>query len=87
MTGFGTLPIGNLQLRVTPAGSKDVIFDSPPQNYSERASFEIVVYSRGSSTLANVALLNIDGAGSGIDHQQPAVAIQGDQRVDGRSRP
>lgn len=64
-TGFGTLPIGNLQLRVTPAGSKDVIFDSPPQNYSERASFQIVVYTRGSSTLANVALLNIDGSGSG----------------------
>ncbi len=64
-TGFGTLPIGNLQLRVTPAGSKEVIFDSPPQNYGERASFQIVVYSRGSGTLANVALLNIDGAGAG----------------------
>jgi Domain of unknown function (DUF4397) len=64
-TGFTTLPFGNLQLRVTRAGSKDVIFDSPPQNYSERASFQIVVYTRGSSTLANVALLNIDGAGSG----------------------
>ncbi len=64
-TGFGTLPVGNLQLRITPTGSKTVIFDSPPQNYSERASFEIVVYSRGSGTLANVALLNIDGAGAG----------------------
>ncbi len=64
-TGFGALPIGNLQLRVTPAGSKEVIFDSPPHVYSERASFQIVVYTRGSSTLANVALLNIDGAGSG----------------------
>jgi hypothetical protein len=65
VTGFGTLPIGNLELRITPAGSKQAIYDSRPQDYSERASFEIVVYSRGSSTLANVALLNIDGAGTG----------------------
>jgi len=65
LTAFGTVPIGNLQLRVTPAGSKKVIFDSPPVAYAERAAYEIVVYSRGSSTLPNVALLAIDGPGNG----------------------
>jgi hypothetical protein len=65
LSGFGTVPIGNLELRVTPAGSKNVIFDSPPFVYTERAAFEIVVYSRGSSTLPNVALLAIDGPGNG----------------------
>jgi Domain of unknown function (DUF4397) len=66
LSGFGTVPIGNLQLRVTPAGSKNVIFDSPPFVYTERAAFEIVVYSRGSSKLPNVALLSIDGPGNGV---------------------
>ena len=65
LTGFGTVPFGNLQLRITRAGSKDVIFDSPPQVYSERASFDIVVYTRGSATLPNVALLPIDSVGTG----------------------
>ena len=65
ISGFGTVPVGNLQLRVTPTGSKRVIFDSPPQAYAERASFEIVVYTRGSATLANVALLSVDGSGPG----------------------
>jgi hypothetical protein len=65
LTGFGTVPIGNLELRVTPAGSKNVIFDSPPFVYVERAAYEIVVYSRGSSTLPNVVLLAIDGPGNG----------------------
>jgi hypothetical protein len=63
---FGTVPIGNLELRVTPAGSKDVIFDSPPLVYVERQAYEIVVYSRGSGTLVNAALLAIDGPGSGV---------------------
>jgi hypothetical protein len=65
VSGFGTLPFGNLELRVTAAGSKDPIYDSPPQNYAERAQFEVVVYSRESGVLANVALLNIDDAGTG----------------------
>jgi len=30
LRGFGTVPIGNLELRVTPAGSKNVILDSRP---------------------------------------------------------
>ena len=64
-SGFGTVPFGNLQLRITRAGSKEVIFDSPPQVYSERASFDMVVYTRGSATLPNVALLPIDSVGTG----------------------
>jgi len=65
LSGFASLPIGNLQLRITRAGSKSVIYDSVPFNYQERAAYEIVVYSRGSGTLPNVMLLAIDSAGSG----------------------
>jgi len=62
---FSTLPVGNLQLRVTPAGSKQVIYDSAPFNYQERGGYDIVVYTRGSANLVNVAVLAIDGEGSG----------------------
>jgi hypothetical protein len=63
-TGFGTLPVGTLELRVTPAGTKTVIFDSLPRDFAERGQFEFVVYSRESSTLVNVVLLNLDGSGT-----------------------
>jgi hypothetical protein len=63
--GFATIPFGNLQLRVTPTGSKSVIYDAPPQNYVERSAVDVVVYTRGSSTLANVVVLNIDSTGNG----------------------
>lgn len=65
VSGFGTLPFGSLELRVTAAGSKDPIYDSLPQNYAERGQVEVVVYSRESSVLVNVALLNIDSTGTG----------------------
>ncbi|MEO8739025.1 MAG: DUF4397 domain-containing protein [Casimicrobiaceae bacterium] len=62
---FATVASGNLQLRVTPAGSKGVIFQTPPRNYAERAAVDVVVYSRGSSSLVNVQLLNNDATGDG----------------------
>jgi Domain of unknown function (DUF4397) len=65
-SAFGAVPIGTLELRITPSGSKDVIFDSQPLTYGERNAFEIVVYSRGSGVLPNVALLAIDGVGNGV---------------------
>lgn len=62
---FVNLPAGNRQIRVTPANSKQVIYDAPAQSFGERAQIEAVVYSRGSSTLVNVAFLNIDDKGTG----------------------
>jgi hypothetical protein len=62
---FVNLLAGNRQIRVTPANSKQVIYDAPPQTFSERTQNEAIVYSRGSSTLVNVAFLNIDDAGTG----------------------
>ena len=64
-TGFATLAVGAFELRVTPAGAKNVIFDSPPRNFAEKGQFEVVVYSRESGTLVNVAMLNLDTAGTG----------------------
>jgi hypothetical protein len=63
--GFATIPSGLLELRVTPVGSKTVIFDAPPQNFAERGAVDILVYTKGSSRLPNVAVLNIDSTGNG----------------------
>ncbi len=62
---FFNLPMGDREVRITAANSKQVIYDGPAQTFAERAHVEAVVYSRGSSTLVNVAFLNIDDTGTG----------------------
>jgi len=52
-------------LRITAAGTKDVIYDTAARTFSEHSATDVVVYSKGSSKLPNVALLNHDSAGSG----------------------
>jgi hypothetical protein len=64
-SAFFNLPVGNLEVRVTQANTKQVIYDAPAQTFRERALLEAVVYSRGSSTLVNLAFLNIDDTGTG----------------------
>jgi hypothetical protein len=64
-SAFVNLPAGNREVRVTAANSKQVIYDAPAKTFGERAQVEAIVYSRGSSTLVNVAFLNIDDAGTG----------------------
>lgn len=65
VSGFVNVRAGNLEVRVTPVNSKEVIYDSAARAFGERAQVEAIVYSRGSSALVGVALLNIDGAGTG----------------------
>jgi hypothetical protein len=62
---FVNLPAGNREVRVTAANSKQVIYDAPAQAFGERAQVQAIIYSRGSSTLVNVAFLNIDDTGTG----------------------
>jgi hypothetical protein len=64
-SGFANLPVGNREVRVTVANSKQVIYDAPAQVFAERAQVEAIVYSRGSSALVNVAFLNLDDTGTG----------------------
>jgi hypothetical protein len=56
---------GTLELRVTSAGTKDVIYDTPAQNFASESISEVVIYTVGSSRLVNVALLNVDDTGTG----------------------
>ena len=65
-SGFVTLPAGNVEIRITPANTKEVIYDSTPQSFSEHAQFEAVVYTRASSKLVGVTLLNVGNTGTSI---------------------
>jgi hypothetical protein len=63
-SGFVTLPAGNVEVRVTAAGTKEVIYDSVPRSFSEHAQVEAIVYTRTSSKLVGVTVLNIDNTGT-----------------------
>ena len=65
-TGFVPVTAGNFQLRVTPNGTKEVIFDSGKTlNFGEKTLVQAVAFSKGSSKLVNVAILNLDQDGTG----------------------
>lgn len=65
LSAFATLPAGTFELRVTPIGSKKVIYRAPPQAFTAGGQYEAIINTRGSSTLVNLGLLNIDTLGTG----------------------
>jgi hypothetical protein len=54
----------SFEIRITPAGTKDVIYDGVPQTFAERSGASIVALSKGSGKLVNVVLLREDDVGS-----------------------
>jgi hypothetical protein len=63
---FVPIAIGaSFEIRVTPTGTKEVIFDSTPKTFPEHSGTDIVVFGKGSGKLVNVALLTHDSAGTG----------------------
>lgn len=64
-SGFASLTPGTLQIRLTLSNSKQVIYDSGALTFNNQAMYELVAYTRGSSTLVNGALLNVDNTGAG----------------------
>ena len=65
-SAFSPIAIGaNFEIRVTPTGTKEVIFDSTPKTFAEHSATDLVVFGKGSGKLVNVALLNHDSTGSG----------------------
>ncbi len=66
-TAFFAVTIGaNFEIRITPTGTKQVIYDSAPKLFAEHSGTTILAYSKGSGTLVNVALLNSDNAGGAV---------------------
>lgn len=55
----------SFEIRITPAGTKDVIYDGVPQTFAEHSGASIVAFGKGSGKLVNVVLLREDDAGSG----------------------
>ena len=65
-TVFSPIAIGtSFEIRVTTTGTKDILFDSTPKTFAEHSATDLVVFSKGSGKLVNVALLNHDSAGTG----------------------
>jgi Domain of unknown function (DUF4397) len=57
------------ELRVTPTGLKQVIFDTGAVSFGDRTFSEAIIYGRGSTRLVDVAVLNIDPQGTGQAYQ------------------
>jgi hypothetical protein len=57
--------VGTLELRVTAAGTKTIIYDTPPQAFINPNLYQVVIYTLGSSQLVSAAMLNIDTTGTG----------------------
>jgi uncharacterized protein DUF4397 len=65
-SGLVAVNTGSYELRVTAAGTKDVVYDTGVQAFTNnQATYEAVIYTKGSSKLPNVAVLNVDDAGTG----------------------
>jgi len=63
---FGTVNMtGPFELRITPANTKDVVFDALDVSIPDAGLAEIIVYSTGSSRLVRAAVLNNDTSGTG----------------------
>jgi hypothetical protein len=55
---------GSSEVRITPAGSKTVLYDSSQVTLSDRNAYSIVAYDRGDPGQVNVGLLTNDTLGS-----------------------
>ena len=57
VSNFVNTPAGALQVRLTTAGTKDVLYDASPPAFAAGTGQTIVTYSRGSGSLVNVAIM------------------------------
>ena len=63
---FISVTVGtSFEIRVTPSGTKDVIYDGVPQTFAAHSASSIVAFGKGSGKLVNVVLLRQDDPGSG----------------------
>jgi len=60
---------GLYQVRVTPNGSKSVLYDSGSRSFGGNTTTTLVLYSRGSGVLVNAVFLETQGAGAIVDGQ------------------
>jgi len=63
-TGFAEYASGTYTVVITPAGTKEVIYDSGTQTFAEAGRVTLLVFGAGSSKLVNAALLQDDESGT-----------------------
>jgi len=61
---FATLTPGSFQIRFTLANSKQVIYDAGQLPFVNQGSYQMIAYTKGSGTLVNAALMNVDSSGA-----------------------
>ena len=62
---FSAVTTADYELRITVAGSKEVIYDAHVGSFADKSLSEVIVFGKGSAKLVNAAVLNIDEAGTG----------------------
>jgi len=65
IASFVAVNVGTLELRATATGTKSVIYDTLPQAFTNGSSYEAVVFTKGSSRLVSVAMLDENNTGTG----------------------
>jgi hypothetical protein len=66
VTVFVSVPVGEYQIRMTPNGTKEVIYDSgSTTSFGDKTFVEAVAFAKGGSKLVNAAILNNDDSGTG----------------------
>lgn len=63
-TPFSEYASGSYSVILTPAGTKDIVYDSGAQTLPETGRVTVLVLGTGSGKLANVAMLQDDGSGT-----------------------
>ncbi len=64
-SAFATVPNGSYEIRVTAANTKDVVFDTGAQTFTDQTFSNIVAITKGSARLVDVGVLKIDDTGTG----------------------
>jgi len=65
ISGYNQVTTGDYELRITVAGSKEVIYDAPAGSFADKSLAQVIVFGKGSAKLVNAAVLNIDKSGTG----------------------
>ena len=57
---------GDVEMRITVAGSKEVIYDAMVPTFADKSLAQVIVFGKGSARLVNAAVLNLDDTGTGL---------------------
>lgn len=64
-SAFTSVPNGTYEIRATAANTKQIVFDTGAQAFSDQQMYNIIALTKGSAQLVDVAVLNIDANGTG----------------------